>query len=337
LTGTSVEGPYCLGRLIDHGAAVHSESRIITVAGDVAAPDSSAFAEIGENAGRLASGLRHLGIRPGHRVCTLMWNKAEHVTASLAIPAMGAVWHPIDAGIYPEQIADAVTQGNDRVAIVDDDLLPEFAKLLPRLKSIENVIVTGEPDLSVLEGTGVGALTCADLMANHSSDFPWPDLDEADAALRRDTARRSGHRTPVEYSHRAVFVHALAATLPEALGLHADDRLLIAGMQFHSWSWGLPYVAPLTGTSLVLPRRGASGAELAAIIEQIRPTKAVGPVEVWDELGAYLDERPGADLESLTEIVTDRSDEPPTSAEVGWHHAGHIAAVTSEGYVRFTR
>jgi fatty-acyl-CoA synthase len=279
----------------------------VTASPDASTPRSVTFAEIGANARRLAHGLSELGVGPGTRVCTLMWNNPEHVTACLAIPAMGAVAHPIDVRMYSEQVAHAVNHASDRVAIVDHDLLPDFAKLLPRLKTVEHVIINGEADLSVLEGTGVGVLTCADVQAAHEPSFEWPQLAETEAALLCDTLDRGSYRGTVAYSHRSTYLHALAAALPDAMGLVAGDRILVAGAQLHAWTWGLPYAAFLAGTSLVLPHRFASAADIAEVIGSTAPTKAIGPAPIWEGFGAHLAEHPDTDLDSLGEIVTDRS------------------------------
>ena len=75
----------------------------------------SATAKWAEHAARLANVLRAIGITGDERVGTFMWNNAEHLTAYLAVPSMGAVLHTLNIRLFPEQIAYAANEAEDRV------------------------------------------------------------------------------------------------------------------------------------------------------------------------------------------------------------------------------
>src|SRR5690606_18895704 len=96
---TMMDVPLQIRRLLDHGAGLHGGSRIVTATDE--GPRSVTFAETGERAARLAGALQALGISPGDRVATFMWNNAEHVEAYLAVPSMGAVVHPLNIRLFP--------------------------------------------------------------------------------------------------------------------------------------------------------------------------------------------------------------------------------------------
>ena len=53
---------------------------------------------------QLANALRAVGVTGDQRVATFMWNNAEHLTAYMAVPAMGAVLHTLNIRLFPEQI-----------------------------------------------------------------------------------------------------------------------------------------------------------------------------------------------------------------------------------------
>ena len=48
-----------------------------------------------------------------------MWNNAEHLTAYLAIPSMGAVMHTLNIRLSPEQIAFIANEAEDQVIIAN--------------------------------------------------------------------------------------------------------------------------------------------------------------------------------------------------------------------------
>lgn len=306
---TMMDVPLQIRRLLDHGAGLHGGSRIVTATDE--GPRSVTFAETGERAARLAGALQALGISPGDRVATFMWNNAEHVEAYLAVPSMGAVVHPLNIRLFPEQIAFIANHANDRVVIVDNTLLAGFAKLLPSLKSVRHVIVCGPADRSVLEGSGVGIHDYDQLLAAAPAEFAWPDVDERTAAAMCYTSGTTGHPKGVVYSHRSIYLHALALPAPDVFGLSSGDLVLTVVPQFHVLGWGLPYAAFLTGSSLAMPGQYLTPEPLARFIAEARPNKGAGVPTVWAGLQQHLDDHPEVDVSSLTELVVGGAAVPP--------------------------
>ncbi|TDD95288.1 long-chain fatty acid--CoA ligase [Jiangella asiatica] len=301
MTSTMMDVPLQVRRLLEHGATIHGASRVVTATDQ--GPREVTFAEVATDAARLAGALSSLGVGPGDRVATFMWNNAAHVEAYFAVPAMGAVVHPLNIRLFPEQIAFIANHAGDRVVIVDGSLLAGFAKLLPSLKTVRHVIVAGAGDPAVLEGCGVGVYDYTRLLADQSDHYHWPDLDETSAAAMCYTSGTTGHPKGVVYSHRSIYLHALAEALPDAFDLSARDLLLTVVPQFHVLAWGLPYAAFATGTSLAMPDRFLTPEPLAAFIQAARPTKGAGVPTVWGGLLRYLEANPDADVSSLTHLV----------------------------------
>lgn len=114
-----------------YGRQVHANSKIITFTG--AADDAggayveSTFAQVADRADRLASALARLGVQPGDRVGTFMWNNQTHMEAYLAIPCMGAVLHTLNIRLFPEQLAYVINHAEDRVIIIGASIAPLLA------------------------------------------------------------------------------------------------------------------------------------------------------------------------------------------------------------------
>ena len=64
------------------------------------------------------------------RVGTFMWNNAEHLAVYLAVPAMGAVLHPLNIRLFPDQLTYIANHAQDSVVLVDASLLPLLNPLL---------------------------------------------------------------------------------------------------------------------------------------------------------------------------------------------------------------
>ena len=157
------------------------------------------------------------------------------------------------------------------MVIVDASLLPVFAPLLPSLHTVTHVVVNGPADPRALDrlladGATVAVHDYADLIAGEPDTYPWPDVDERDAAAMCYTSGTTGEPKGVVYSHRSIYLHALGIALPDAFDLSAADRVLAVVPQFHVLAWGLPYAAFLTGASLAMPDRFLAAGPLAEFI-----------------------------------------------------------------------
>ena len=114
---------------------------------------------------QLAHGLRRLGVRPGERVATFLWNTQEHLEAYFAIPCMGAVLHTLNIRLSDDEIEFIVYDAEDRVVIVDMSLASQLAAMLPRMETVHTVVAVGDGDLSVLQVAGKNVVGYDDLLA----------------------------------------------------------------------------------------------------------------------------------------------------------------------------
>jgi len=152
--------PLLISQLLRYGTTLHADQEVVTWTADGGRRLS--FADLGTQAAQLAHALRGLGVTGDQRVATFMWNNAEHLTAYLAVPSMGAVLHALNIRLFPEQLIYVTTHGGSEVVIVDNTLAAPFAKLLAHLGTIRQVIVNGPIDaetraaLEAVELTGHG-------------------------------------------------------------------------------------------------------------------------------------------------------------------------------------
>src|SRR3954471_14304566 len=165
--------PLTVASILRHGAAVFSDSTVVTV-GDNGNRRAS-FGEVAERSHRLANALSSLGVKGDSRVGTFMWNNQEHLEAYLAIPSMGAVLHTLNIRLFPEQVAYIANHAEDKVVIVASSLIPLLARVLPEMTSVHTVLVTGSGDTSPLEPAGKQILRYDDLLSSASTSYDWSD------------------------------------------------------------------------------------------------------------------------------------------------------------------
>ncbi|MYU25637.1 long-chain fatty acid--CoA ligase [Streptomyces sp. SID8352] len=308
---TMQDVPLLISRILTHGSTVHGTSQVITWTGE-GEPHRRSFAEIGARAAQLAHALRDtLGIRGDDRVATLAWNNAEHVEAYFAVPSMGAVLHTLNLRLPPEQLVWIVNHAADRVVIVNGSLLPLLAPLLPRLGTVEHVVVAGPGDRSLLDGAAVRVHEYEELIAGRPTSYDWPELDERAAAAMCYTSGTTGDPKGVVYSHRSVYLHSMQIVMAEAMGLTDRDTSLVVVPQFHVNAWGLPHATFMSGVNMLMPDRFLQPAPLAEMIESVRPTHAAAVPTIWQGLLAELTARP-RDISSLNRVIIGGSACPPS-------------------------
>jgi fatty-acyl-CoA synthase len=311
IESTMQEFPLTLTSVLRHGAKVYPHAEVVTWTDD--GPRRGTFAEVGANAGRLAHALAKLGVQAGDRVGTFLWNSQEHMEAYLAVPSMGAVLHTLNIRLFPEQLAYVINHAEDKVVIVDDSLVPSLAKVLDELSTVEQFVVVGDGDASAL-GAARPILRYSELLAAESPDYPWPEIDERQAAAMCYTSGTTGNPKGVAYSHRSAFLHSLAAMTPNGLGLSERDRILSIVPMFHANAWGIPYAAFMCGASLIMPTRFLQAEPLTRMVKDERVTFAGAVPTIWADIYRYGEEHP-IDLSSLRMIVCGGSAVPRSLME----------------------
>ncbi|MGW0855686.1 long-chain fatty acid--CoA ligase [Streptomyces sp. NPDC002690] len=314
MLSTMQDVPLTVTRILTHGMTIHGKSQVTTWTGEPE-PHRVSFAEIGTRAIRLANALRdELGIDADQRVATLMWNNSFHVEAYLAIPAMGAVLHTLNLRLPAEQLVWIVNHADDKVVIVNGSVLPLFAPLLPRMPSVEHVVVAGPGDRSLLDGVAPRVHDYEELIAGRPDTFDWPDIDERQAAAMCYTSGTTGDPKGVVYSHRSVYLHSMQVNATESMGLTDADTTLAVVPQFHVLSWGLPHACFMSGVNMLMPDRFLQPVPLAEMIERERPTHAAAVPTIWQGLLAEVTARP-RDLTSMARVTIGGAACPPSLME----------------------
>ena len=289
--------PLTITAILRHASGVHGARKVTTATG--AGYRDCSYAELGRQAAQLANALRRVGVTGDQRVATFSWNNAEHLTAYMAVPAMGAVLHTLNIRLFPEQIAYVANEAEDQVVLVDLSLAKLLAPILADLDTVHTVIAIGEGDTAALDESGKTVLRYADVIADESTEFDWPDVDENSAAAMCYTSGTTGNPKGVVYSHRSSYLHTMANCTGNGLSISSGDCLLPIVPMFHANAWGLPYAALMAGADLVLPDCHLDAKSLVDMIEKLRPTVAGAVPTIWNDVMHYLDNNPGHDVSSL--------------------------------------
>lgn len=257
-------------------------------------PDKSVhrytYADFARRARKLAVALQKMGIRKGDRVATLCWNHYQHMEAYFAVPCIGAVIHPLNIRLSPEDLAYIVNHAEDKIIIVDDVLLPLFEKFRSEI-NVSKVIVISE-DYEDVVASGDESL------------FKPFEEDEYAAAFMCYTSGTTGKPKGVLYTHRSIMLHAMSFLLSSnGLGLNEGDVMLPIVPMFHAGAWGFPYNCAFIGTKQVFPGSFLDAESLLSLFDSEKVTVTACVPTVTLGIMNKLDAEPGRYKLALRTIV----------------------------------
>lgn len=263
---------------------------------------SYGYAQALDRAKRLAGALqRDLGIEPGDRVATLAWNTHRHFESYYAISGIGAICHTLNPRYARDHLQYILEHAADVAILTDTSFVPILNSLAPLGRHLKHVIIMTDAE-RMPEDAPDGAISYESLLDSPADDFAWPALDERAASGLCYTSGTTGDPKGALYSHRSVVLHALCAIASAAAHFMERETILAVVPLFHVNAWGLPFAAPITGTSLVLPGPHLDGRSLFDLMEAESVTSAWGVPTIWLGLLAEMRER-GAKPRALQRMV----------------------------------
>ena len=297
MKSTMQEAPLLISGILRHGEFVYSQKKVFTVTPE--GVEQATFFQVSKRAEQLAAALADLGVGEGDRVASFMWNNQAHLEAYMAVPSMGAVLHTLNIRLFPEQLAFIINHAEDQIIIVDNTLIPLLAKVRNQIPSVRHIIVNGPDESGVLGET----LDYSTLISAQQPGYQWPELDERSAAIMCYTSGTTGDPKGVVYSHRSMWLHSLASTTANSIGLCEKDRCLLIVPMFHVNAWGAAYTAFFAGTELIMPQMFLQGEPIIKMICELRPTISLGVPTIWNDVLRAAEKDPNADFSSLRGLL----------------------------------
>jgi fatty-acyl-CoA synthase len=307
LHGQMMDVPLTVSSLLAHASRYFGTTEIVSkrVEGDV---HRYTYRDCERRAKQLAQALIALGVEAGDRIGTLAWNGYRHLETYYGTTGFGAVCHTINPRLFPEQIAYIVNHADDSYVLFDLTFAPLVDMLAPQCPNVRGWIAMTDEAHRPRMSTDASCYEA--LLTEMDGQFDWPLIDERSASNLCYTSGTTGNPKGALYSHRSTVLHALGASLPDAMGLSARDSVLPVVPMFHVNAWGIPHGAPLTGAKLVFPGKDLDGKSLYELMEAERVTCSAGVPTVWLGLLNYVREA-GVRFSSLERTIIGGSACPP--------------------------
>src|SRR6202040_879592 len=190
------------------------------------------YADFGRRVAQLAHALKELGVEPGDRVGTLAWNNYRHLELYFAAPCAGAVLHTLNPRLFPEHLEFVINDADDKVIFVDASVVPALQRIAKNLKGVNHYVVMTEGPSPNGELTPMASYE--ELIANRPTSYPWPELDERDAAAMCYTSGTTGKPKGIVYSHRSSVLHSFGIAIGGGIGPAGGGPIPPAVALFHA-------------------------------------------------------------------------------------------------------
>ncbi|HWL41840.1 MAG TPA: AMP-binding protein [Ilumatobacter sp.] len=255
-------------------------------AGDVAGGwDEFTVADVAEQAGRVAAGLRAEGVQVGERVLLMMRNRPDFHWLDLAAQLVRATPVSIYNSSSPEEIAFLAADAGARVAIVENAVfLDRLLQARTELPELTRIFVIEPPEGPLPDGVA----PVAELHQHGTADIRSlaADTDPADLATLIYTSGTTGPPKGVMISQRnasytlEIIRLALERTPEQMLGWKVISYLPMAHIAERTVShYNALVFAPQVTTCPDM-------AELSAYLGEVRPQLFVGVPRVWEKIYA---------------------------------------------------
>ena len=226
------------------------------------------YAELADQAWRLAGGLSETGVGRGDHVALLAANRPEWIAACLAVIGAGGVVVPLDAQLGDEELNYALVDSGAGFIFTATDQTDRLERLETEPKPI--LLDAGEQD----EQSWRRLLSDGDIEA--------PEVDPDDPAALFYTSGTTGTTKGVLVSHRN-FAFQLNALL-EADLVTEDDRVLLPLPLHHVYPFVMGMLTPLAvGLPIILPR-SLTGPQILRALREGKVSLIVGVPQLYGAL-----------------------------------------------------
>ncbi|MBC9177288.1 AMP-binding protein [Pseudoroseomonas ludipueritiae] len=240
------------------------------------------YAALDERTARFAALLAGRGIGAGDVVAAFMKNSTATVELAIAVSRLGAVFLPVNFRLAADEVAYIAGNAGVRLLVADE----EFA-----------AVVQGLPEVLLLDEA---AQSDPARLAPPGARAPMARRTEEDLFRLMYTSGTTDRPKGVMHSYGNFYWKCMEHVI--ALGLTAQDRLLVTGPLYHVGAFDLPGLAVLwVGGSLCILREFEPAAVIRAIAGEQLTGAWLAPVMLLRVLEHGNPE--GLDLSSLRWVV----------------------------------
>jgi long-chain acyl-CoA synthetase len=296
------------------------------------ADQSTTYQQLDAAVTKFASGLEKMGVKKGDHIALLLGNSPYFVIGMYGALRLGATVIPINPIYTADEIGYIIQNGDVKVVVALDMLLPLIEKMHPLLSSVEHYIICETPKENE-ESPSLETLSVYPKMKSFTSvlssgqlDFNEPELAEDDVAIILYTSGTTGKPKGAMLTHKNLYSNA--KDVSDYLKMSESDRVITVLPMFHVFCLTVALNAPIMNgaTMLIVPR--FSPIDIFMFAKKFEATVFAGVPTMYN----FLLQTPNADpsdLQSLRLCISGGASMPVALLK---HFEQKFNVVISEGY-----
>ncbi len=220
-----------VSHVLSQHAAQHADKVFLT---ELASGREWTFSQLDAWTNGVAHALHSLGVDAGTHVGLLLGNSAEHIAVFLGLAKLAAVSVPVNTAARGNLLAYYLDHADVEYVVVDEDLVPRLAHVLPHLNRVRRVVIVGRLGQPSRDCSAQFGDACADLagcVANASTEAVRQGPKFSSLLMLAYTSGTTGPSKASMVSHACALSYGTGGV--EAHGYHADDVFYVCLPLFH--------------------------------------------------------------------------------------------------------
>ena len=217
------------------------------------------YAEVRDEANRIANALIAAGLAPGDRVAILAKNCPELVCFYYGAFKAGAVPVPLNYRLAPAEWAFIVNDADARLLIARGEYVAAIDAVRGELTSVGDWLALGAPAPSGWQAWDAW-------LAAQPATPPARDIDAEADAYQMYTSGTTGHPKGAVLQHRAVCSNVVQ--MMPIINIHSGERYLIVAPLYHAAAAVTQFIAVARGASMFVQEDFVPGEVVRALSEE---------------------------------------------------------------------
>jgi long-chain acyl-CoA synthetase len=263
---------------------------------------STTYQQLDAAVTKFASGLEKVGVKKGDHIALLLGNSPYFVIGMYGALRLGATVIPINPIYTADEIGYIINNGDVKVVVALDLLLPLIDRINPFLPTVEHYIICDTPkdsdqQLSRDHLTVYPKMkSFTNVLASGQLDFVEPELLEEDVAVILYTSGTTGKPKGAMLTHKNLYSNA--KDVSDYLKMSESDRVITVLPMFHVFCLTVALNAPLMNGATLLIVSRFSPKEVFQIAQKYEATVFAGVPTMYNFLLQYPEADP-SDFQSL--------------------------------------
>ena len=251
----------------------------------------TSYGEFEQTVARFAAALQNLGVQKGDHVALLLGNTPHYLISLYASMRIGATVIPINPIYTPDEITYIIQNGDVKVVIALDLLLPLVeagVRLFPQVESY--IVCETTPDVAekytaLADDVKVKTKLFMQVLTTTPNTVEPVAVDSNDTAIILYTSGTTGHPKGAMLTYDNIYSNA--RDIGDYLKMSSDDRVIATLPVFHVFALTVVVNAPLMkGATILLAPRFSPG-DIFDLAETQKPTIFAGVPTMFNFLYQY--------------------------------------------------